>query len=146
MRILIFFPKIFTILKLEVGFFSTKKNFFADFSKYDNFFYLNFISKKKNQKIREPFWIGRAGGRAVGRDITTLRAVVRGGASQLGAPGFGTERARLAGGTSLPSWFQKKCLLPMRISIFFFLKIPRIFKLDVGFFSAKKKFFADIPK
>ena len=30
----------------------------------------------------------------------------------LGAHGFSTERARLAGGTSLRSWFQKKCLLP----------------------------------
>ena len=30
----------------------------------------------------------------------------------LGAHGFSTERARLAGGTSLRSWFQKKYLLP----------------------------------
>ena len=28
---------------------------------------------------------------------------------------------------------------------FFFLKIPPFFKLEVGFFSAKKKFFADFP-
>merc|ERR1711980_64073 len=48
-------------------------------------------------------------------------------------------------GTSLRSWFQKKCLLPMGFS-FFFLKIPQIFKLEVGFFSAKKKFFSDFPK
>ena len=55
--------------------------------------------------------------------------------------GFSTERARLAGGTSyvhtasaqnvqdqaggtsLRSWFQKKCLLPVGILIFFFQKI-----------------------
>ena len=34
----IFFPKIPPILELEVGFFSTKKKFFADFPKYGNFF------------------------------------------------------------------------------------------------------------
>ena len=33
-----FFPKILPILELEVGFFSTKKKFFADFPKYGNFF------------------------------------------------------------------------------------------------------------
>ena len=42
------------------------------------------------------------------------------GAYGLGAHGFSTERARLAGGTSLRSWFQKKCLLPAGIFIFFF--------------------------
>ena len=54
--------------------------------------------------------------------------------SLLGAHGFSTERARLAGGTSLRSWFQKKCLLPMGILIFF-SKIPPILKLEGGFFS-----------
>ena len=96
----------------------------------------------------------------------------RGGASQLGAPGFGTERARLVvqverlrctrlrhrtcktsrsskraslrrfaayRGTSLRSWFQKKCLLPMGILIFF-SKIPPVLKLEVGFSSTKKSF------
>ena len=37
----------------------------------------------------------------------------------LSAHGLSTERARLAGGTSLRSWFQKKCLLPAWILIFF---------------------------
>ena len=37
----------------------------------------------------------------------------------LSAHGLSTERARLAGGTSLRSWFQKKCLLPSGILIFF---------------------------
>ena len=46
------------------------------------------------------------------------------GAYGLGAHGFSTERARLAGGTSLRSWFQKKCLLPVGIFIFF-PKYPR---------------------
>ena len=48
-------------------------------------------------------------------------------------------------GTSLRSWFKKKRLLPIGISIFF-LKIPPILKLEVGFFSGTKKFFADFPK
>ena len=48
-------------------------------------------------------------------------------------------------GTSLRSWSQKKCLLPIGIFIFFF-KIPPILKLEVGFFSGKKKFFSDFPK
>ena len=56
------------------------------------------------------------------------------GAYGLGAHGFSTERARLAGGTSLRSWFQKKCLLPMEILIFFFI-IPPLLKLEGGFFS-----------
>ena len=34
----LFFPKKPRILELEVGFFSTKKKFFADFPKYGNFF------------------------------------------------------------------------------------------------------------
>ena len=86
-------------------------------------------------------------------------AVVMGGASQLGvhtasaqnvqdqsfkqkglgAHGFGTERARLVVQVK-----KRACYLwGFR---FFFLKIPPIFKLEVGFFSAKKKFFADFPK
>ena len=36
----------------------------------------------------------------------------------LGAHSFSTERARLSGGTSLCSWFQKKCLLPGEIFFF----------------------------
>ena len=44
-------------------------------------------------KIRETFWRGRAGGRAV----THYRSLfVRGGVSQLGTHGFRTVRARLA--------------------------------------------------
>ena len=60
----IFFPKIPPILKLEVGFFSAKKKFFADFPKYGKFFpsKLHFY-KKKNV---ETFSGGREGGREVG--------------------------------------------------------------------------------
>ena len=54
----------------------------------------------------------------------------------LGAHGFSIERARLAGGTSLRSWFQKKCLLPVGIRFFFSKKSP-IFK--IGDFLEKKK-------
>ena len=57
----------------------------------------------------------------------------------LSAHGLSTERARLAGGTSLRSWVQKKCLLPGEILIFFSKKSP-ILKIQVGFFSTYKSF------
>ena len=41
-----------------------------------------------------------------------------------GAPGFSAERATLAWCTSLRSWFQKKCLLPIGILIFFLQNTP----------------------
>ena len=85
---LIFFPKIPPILKLEVGFFSRKKKI-QIFQNTRHFFHLNYISKKKTKKSENLF-------RSVGRELPPASpAVVRGGASQLGAPAFGTERARL---------------------------------------------------
>ena len=63
----------------------------------------------------------------------------------LGAHGYSTERARLAGGTSLRSWLQKKCLLPGGILIFFSKKSP-IFKIQVGFFSTYKSFWNFLRK
>ena len=57
----------------------------------------------------------------------------------LGAHDFSTERAKLAWGTSLRSWFQKKCLLLMGILIFF-PKNPRFWKLKLNFFPLKKVF------
>ena len=45
----IFFPKIPPILKIEVGFFSSKKSFSKIFQNWEIFFYLNFISKKKKK-------------------------------------------------------------------------------------------------
>ena len=66
-------------------------------------------------------------------------SLVRLGALGLCAHGLSTERARLAGGTSLRSWFQKKCLLPVGIFIFS-SKIPPILKVEVVFFSDKKSF------
>ena len=119
---------------------------------------------------------GRAGGRAV--HYHRFAPVVRGGASQLGAPGFGTERARLVvqverlrctrlqhrtcktsrsskkaslrrfaayRGTSLRSWFQKKCLLPMGISIFFFENTSD-FETWSWIFFHKKSFWNFSPK
>merc|ERR1712198_347162 len=50
----IFFHKIPPILKLEVGFFSDRKKFFADFRKLDIFFSAKVYFYKK-KKIREPF-------------------------------------------------------------------------------------------
>ena len=52
----------------------------------------------------------------------------------LSAHGLSTERARLAGGTSLRSWFQKKCLLPAGIFIFFPKKVAATW-WDFIFFS-----------
>ena len=54
----------------------------------------------------------------------------------LGAHGFSTERARLAGGTSLRSWFQKKCLLPAGILIFLPKKVAATW-WDFDFFFKK---------
>ena len=49
-------------------------------------------------------------------------------------------------GTSLRSWFQKKCLLPMGILFFFFPKYPRFWNLKLDFLPLKKvfKFFLKI--
>ena len=49
----VFFHKVPPILKLEVGFFSDRKKFFADFRKYCNFFLLDFFSSEssKHQKL-----------------------------------------------------------------------------------------------
>ena len=86
----IFFPKIPPILNLKLDFFP--------FRIFSAFFFPNrkifILSKlhicKFEKKSENPFRTLR---RAV---ITTAcTAVVRGEASQLGAPGFGTERARL---------------------------------------------------
>ena len=52
----------------------------------------------------------------------------------LDAYGFSTERARLAGGTSLRSCFQKRCLLPAGILIFLLSKKSSILKIQVGLF------------
>ena len=49
-----FFPKIPQILELEVGFFSTKKKFFAHFPKYGKFYPSKLHFEKNSQKIREP--------------------------------------------------------------------------------------------
>ena len=57
----IFWPRKPPILKLEVGFFSDRKRFSQIFENRIFFFHLKFISIKK--KIREPFLIGREGGR-----------------------------------------------------------------------------------
>jgi len=51
----VFFHKIPPILKLEVGFFSDRKKFFADFRKLDMFISPEVYFYKK--KIAEPFWI-----------------------------------------------------------------------------------------
>ena len=64
----IFFPKIPPILKLEVGFFSGKKKFFADFPKYGKFFLskLHFCKfEKKSEKLFQEGGLegGREGGR-----------------------------------------------------------------------------------
>ena len=53
----IFFHKIPPILKLEVGFFSDRKKFFADFRKLDMFISPEVYFYKKKKKIGEPFWI-----------------------------------------------------------------------------------------
>ena len=52
----------------------------------------------------------------------------------LGAHGFSIERARLARGTSLRSWFQIEASYLWEFH-FFFPKIPPILKLEVGFLS-----------
>ena len=53
------------------------------------------------------------------------------------AHGFSTKRARLAVGTSLRSWFQKKCLLPGGILIFLPKKVAAKW-WDFYFFFQKK--------
>ena len=86
----IFFEsKIPPLLKIEVG--SLLQ------TNYDQIF----------SKIRETFLIRRAGGSSLL------------GAHGLSAYGCSTERARLPGGTSLRTWFKKKCLLPIWILIYF---------------------------
>ena len=62
-----FFRKNPTFSKKKVGFFSEKKSFSQIFQNTAYLFYLNFISKKKNQKIREHFLVGREVGREGGR-------------------------------------------------------------------------------
>ena len=66
--------KICRILE-NVDFFPVKKSFSKIFQNTAHFFYLNFISKKKNQKIRETFWRGQEGGREL---ITTASRRVSG--------------------------------------------------------------------
>ena len=51
-----FFPKIHPILKLEVGFFSGKKKFFADFPKYGKFFLSKLHFYKFSTKLRTFFF------------------------------------------------------------------------------------------
>ena len=115
---------------------------------------------KKNKKIRETFLIThsvthslpplRGGCQAWGVVVrcTLLRCTrlqyrtcktSRGHLAShgLGAHGFSTERARLAGGTSLRSWFQKKCLLPAGILIFLPKKVAATW-WDFDFFVQKK--------
>ena len=91
----IFFPKIPPILKLEVGFFPSKKKSFSQiFQNTAYLSYLNFISVNFHKNQRTFFGSGRAGGRA-GHYHSLRSLVVRGGVSQAGAPAFGTEHARL---------------------------------------------------
>ena len=83
----IFFPKIPPILNLKLDFFPfiIFSAFFFQIGKYLSYLNFIFVNLKKNQR------------NFFGRELitTACAAVVRGGASQLGAPGFGTERARL---------------------------------------------------
>ena len=51
----IFLPRKSPILTLEVGFFSDRKRFFADFRKFAKKFFTWSYLYKKN---RQPFWIG----------------------------------------------------------------------------------------
>ena len=46
-------------MELEVGFFSDRKRFFADFRKLTFFFSPELYFYKKKKKIREPLWIGQ---------------------------------------------------------------------------------------
>ena len=55
----------------------------------------------------------------------------------ISAHGLSIERARLAGGTSLRSWFQKRCPLPAGILIFFPKKVAATW-WDFDFFFQKK--------
>ena len=58
-----------------------------------NFSYLKFISKRKPKELEKLF---RSLSQSLRSSLPLASlAVVRGEASQLGAPGFGTERARL---------------------------------------------------
>ena len=66
----IFFPKIPPILNLKLDFFPVKKSFSQIFQNTANFFYLNFISKKKKKKSEKLF---REGGREGGRELMTTR-------------------------------------------------------------------------
>ena len=165
----IFFRKIPPILKLEVGFFSDRKFFWKIFQKWRNFFHLKYISIKKIKKSEKLFWSlshslpplrGGCQERGVVVRCERLRCTrlqhrtckTRRGhfaSHGLSAHGLITERARLAGGTSLRSWFQKKYLLPGGIFArgfkksacylvgfwFFFSKNSPILKIEVGFFS-----------
>ena len=136
----LFWPQKPPILKVEIRFYSDRKCFSQIFENWPFFFHLNFISIKK--KIRTFF--DRSGGGSLTHALSPLRSgcVARGiivlcarlrctrlqhrtcntsrghiASHGLSAHGLSTERARLAGGTSLRLWFQKKCLLP--VGIFF---------------------------
>ena len=146
-----FFHKIPPILKLEVGFFSDRKSFSQIFEKWQKIFHLKYISIKKIKKSEKLFWsLSHSVSQSVSHSLPPLRGgcqergvVVRCerlrctrlqhrtcktrrghfASHGLSAHGLSTERARLAGGTSLRSWFQKKCLLPAWILIFFPKKV-----------------------
>ena len=146
MGILIFFFKIPPILKLEVGFFSDKKSFSQIFQNTANFLIIILLCAKFQQNQRNFFdqevgrQVGRQGGsslplaslaccqvRGVEFRCTRLRCTrlwhrtCKTSRSKKSAslPRFAASR-----GTSLRSWFQKKCLLPMRILIFFSQNTP----------------------
>ena len=144
-------------MKLEVGFFSDRKRFSQIFENRIFLFHLNFISVK-NKKNQRTFF-DRSGGRSLpplrggcqGRGVVVRCERLRCTRLQhrtcktrrghfashgLSAHGLSTERARLAGGTSLRSWFQKKCLLPSGIFIFFPKKVAATW-WDFYFFSKK---------
>ena len=169
----------------KISKFQTKLDFFPigkigiqNFPNLNKFILLELHLTKFWAKSENLFWsVGREGGREGGPLPLASLAAVRGRASQLGAPGFSTERARLVvqvkrlrctqlrhrtcktsgsskiaflrrfpahQGTSLRSCFQKSACYFCGFR-FFFLKIPRIFKLEVGFFSAIS-FFRSFPK
>ena len=112
----------------NIGFFSNWKNRNPKFSKLKKIYPTLTSSDKILSKVREPFLIGREGGREVGTLSHSLSlstpfpSPFHPLSPPLPAHGFRTIRARLATARarlvragSLRSRFQKKCLLPIGI-------------------------------
>ena len=127
---------------------------FSLYSKIQKSTYLILIMSETSANLKNILGSLRcSGARALGRDIRWTRfrstrlqhrtcKASRGhfASHDLCAHGFSTERARLAGGTSLRSWFQKKASYLLGFHFFSFENTPDFESWSWNIFRSKKFF------